>query len=89
MRRKRNEEQTITFGEFETEEEAAGAYNIGALIVNGEDAPLNDVPPPTIETFNQVIKGLKSHGWACSQEEMRLIKNMLRIKLGMSFRADV
>lgn len=86
--RRRKEEQTITFGEFETEEEAAGAYNIGALIVNGEKSPLNDVPPPTIETFNQVIKGLKSHGWACSLEEMRLIKNMLRIRLGMNFKSD-
>ncbi len=86
MRRK-SKEQTITFGEFETEEEAAGAYNIGALILE-DNPPLNDVPPPTIETFDQVIKGLKSYGWICTDEQMRLIKNMLRIKLGMKFKAD-
>lgn len=78
----------IELGDWETEIEAAQAYNIGTFIFSGIDGEFNDVPTPSIETFNGVIKRLKRQGWSCSDGEMRYLKNMLRIHFGMDFKAD-
>lgn len=77
--------KTITLGEWDTEIEAAQAYNIGALILNGPNPPLNDVPVPSIKTFDTVISGLKKQGWNASDSDMSEIKFILTMKLGMKF----
>jgi hypothetical protein len=76
---------TITLGEFDTEIEAAQAYNIGALIFNGMDTKFNDVPTPSIDTFDKVIKTLMDGGWRVSENEMKQLKFMATVKLGMKF----
>ena len=85
---KRNGNRTITIDNWETEEEAAGAYNILNLIFNGADNnEWNDVPI-NIKTYERVMEFLRRDGWSCNQKELRYLKNMLRIKFGMNFRAD-
>jgi hypothetical protein len=81
--------QVIEIGDFETEIEAAQAYNILALVMNGEDEPLNDVPAPSMKTYEKVMNTLKvKYRAKFTPEDIRMIKNMLRIRLGMKFRAD-
>jgi hypothetical protein len=80
--------KSFHLGDYKTEIEAAQAYNIGAIIIDGEDAEFNDVPTPSIETFNRVMLLLQRQGWVYTQKEMRIIKNLCRIYLGMDFRAD-
>jgi hypothetical protein len=75
----------ISLGEWETEIEAAQAYNIGAIIFNGEDAELNDVPSPSVETFNKVTGFLNEQGWRASESDMREIKFLMKSLLGMKF----
>ena len=81
----RSNSRTITLGQWDTEIEAAQAYNIGALILNGPNPPLNDVPVPSIKTFNDVISELKKQGWNASDSDMSEIKFLLTMKLGMKF----
>jgi hypothetical protein len=77
--------QSLSLGEWDTEIEAAQAYNIGALILEGEDAELNDVPSPSIETFNKVIELMNEQGWHCSEQDMNEIKYLMKIYLHMDF----
>lgn len=85
---KRNSKKTITIDNWETEEEAAGAYNILNLIFNGlESKEWNDVPI-SLKTFDRVINYLHNDGWSCNEEEMRWLKNTLRIKFKMPFKSD-
>jgi hypothetical protein len=77
--------KTITLGEWDTEIEAAQAYNIGALIMNGPNTQLNDVPTPSIKTFDDVISELKRQGWNASDSDMAEIKFIMTMKLGMKF----
>ena len=84
----KNKGKTISM-DFETEKEAAGAYNIMHLIIDGPDGDeWNDVPI-SIETFNKVINYFKiKEKWIFSEQDMRWLKNMLRVKFGMDFKAD-
>ena len=75
----------ITIGEYNTEIEAAQAYNIGALILNGPTTPLNPVPTPSMETYESVINNLKKQGWRASNNEMRRVRDLMRIYLKMPF----
>jgi hypothetical protein len=79
---------SFNLGEYITEIEAAQAYNIGAIIWYGEEAEFNNVPTPSIKTFDRVMLTLKRQGWTYTEEEMRTIKNLLRVYLGMDFKAD-
>ena len=81
----RSNSKTITLGQWDTEIEAAQAYNIGALILNGPNPPLNDVPTPSIKIFDDVISELKKQGWNASDSDMSEIKFILTMKLGMKF----
>jgi len=73
----------FNLGEYETEIEAAQAYNIGALITEGPSAELNDVPPPTFDTYEKVLSMLKNQGWTANDTEISQLKTLLREKLGM------
>ncbi len=75
----------ISLGEYKTEIEAVQAYNIGALILNGKDSELNNVPTPSMKTFKKVIKVLNKQGWVCSPTEMEIIETLMIDKLGMKF----
>lgn len=79
-----DESREVQLGEWETEIEAAQAYNIGAIIFNGEDAELNDVPPPSRETFNKVISLLNEQGWRATNQEMQEIIYLMRTILKMN-----
>jgi len=85
MKRKKD---SIEIDGWNTEIEAAQAYNILTLIFKGPDSEFNDVPAPAIETFNRVITMLNRQGWSATDTEMRTAKTLLRIHLGMKFRAD-
>jgi hypothetical protein len=79
----KNKKRTISIGGWETEEEAAGAYNVLNLIFNGEESKeWNDVPI-TIETFNRVIDYLHNDGWNCNEEEMNWLKNIMAVRFGL------
>jgi hypothetical protein len=84
--RKNNYE--INVGEWETEIEAAQAYNIATIIINGTESHLNEVPPPSMETYTRVLRILRGQGWMANQNDMRKIKNLLRVYLGMDFKSD-
>ena len=88
MTRRNSNKDTITIDGWETEIEAAQAYNILAIIVNDEKEELNDVPPPSMETYKRVIEHLKRKGWRASQQDFHILKNNLRIRLGMNFPTD-
>lgn len=75
----------ISLGEYKTEIEAAQAYNIGVLILNGEDSELNDVPSPSLKTFKKVIKVLNKQGCSKTATEMEIIETLMIDKLGMRF----
>jgi len=77
--------ENVSLGEYKTEIEAAQAYNIGALILNGEDSELNNVPSPSLKTFKKVIKVLNKQGWSCSATDMEIIETLMSDKLGMKF----
>ncbi len=78
-------DEDISLGEYKTEIEAAQAYNIGTLILVGEDSELNNVPTPSMKTFKKVIKILNKQGWSCSPTEMEIIETLMIDKLGMKF----
>ncbi len=75
----------IDLGSYKSEIEAAQAYNFGAIILNGEDSELNNVPSPSIKTFKKVIKILNKQGWSCTPTEMEIIETLMIDKLGMKF----
>ena len=76
-------DENISLGEYKTEIEAAQAYNIGVIILNGEDSELNNVPTPSLKTFKKVIKVLNKQGWSCTATEMEIIETLMINKLGM------
>jgi hypothetical protein len=88
MKRNCPKRKTISM-DFETEKEAAGAYNIMHLIIDGPDGEeWNDVPI-SMGTFNKVISHFKiSEGISFSEQDIRWLKNVLRVKFGMDFKAD-
>lgn len=69
--------QDLFLGEYDTELEAAQAYNVGAVICEGPAAELNNVPPPSRSIFAQVITCLKDQGWRATEEEMQKIRGLL------------
>ncbi len=75
----------IDLGEYDTEIEAAQAYNIGALILKGPMTQLNMVPTPSMETYDNVIACLKKSGWKASQNDVRRARDLMRIYLKMPF----
>jgi hypothetical protein len=86
---KRNHKKdTIEIGGWETEIEAAQAYNIMTLIFNGEGGPFNDVPTPPMSVYDKVMLELKRKGWRASQQDMYVLKNLLKIHFGMDFKTD-
>ena len=77
----------VRVGDWNTEEEALQAYNIADVILNdGND--IQQAPVPSMEVYKRVLLILKGQGWTASQQDMHIIRNMLRIKLGMDFPTD-
>lgn len=71
---------------FQKEIDESQAHNILAVILEGRNAELRDVPPPTYTMFNRIIRELEDSGWRASSKEMNKIKKELERHLGMKFR---
>jgi hypothetical protein len=75
--------KTITIDGWESEEEAAGGYNVLNMIFNGPDNDEWNEVPVSMETFNRVIDHLHRDGWNCSDEEMSWLKNAMTVRFGL------
>lgn len=68
---------------FQAEVEAAQAYNIVALITEGPEAELKEVPPPPAHMFGRVLENLRTRGWTATDAEISGLKGLLGEKLDM------
>jgi hypothetical protein len=70
--------------EFQLEIEEKQAYNILAVITQGNEAEFKDVPPPPKSMFERVVNDLRKQGWSASEDEMNQLKKSLNAILDMN-----
>lgn len=70
--------------EFQLEVEEEQAYNILAVVTQGSEAELKDVPPPPKSMFERVINDLRKQGWSVNEDEMNQLKETLNAVLEMN-----